>query len=150
MLDQEALLAPISENAPTGEDLSFSAEFDRIIENRRADDPTLDQGAWQTDIKYADWSSVLREADSLLQTRTKDLRLAGWLSEAATQLEGFQGLAAGYRVTAGLCDRFWDELAADQFAAVAAGGADHRRPAGALQPDRFRACPRPRQQWRGR
>lgn len=42
MLDQEALLAPISENAPTGEDLSFSAEFDRIIENRRADDPTLD------------------------------------------------------------------------------------------------------------
>ncbi len=110
MLDQEALLAPISENAPTGEDLSFSAEFDRIIENRRADDPTLDQGAWQTDIKYADWSTVLREADSLLQTRTKDLRLAGWLSEAATQLEGFQGLAAGYRVTAGLCDRFWDEV----------------------------------------
>lgn len=110
MLDQEALLAPISDHAPTGEDLSFSAEFDRIIENRRADDPTLDQGAWQTDIKYADWSSVLRESNDLLQSRTKDLRVAGWLTEAATQLDGFQGLTTGYRVTAGLCDRYWDEV----------------------------------------
>ncbi|WMJ69522.1 type VI secretion system protein TssA [Stenotrophomonas sp. 24(2023)] len=110
MLDQDALLAPISDDAPTGEDLSFSAEFDRIIENRRADDPTLDQGAWQTDIKYADWSSVLRDSSDLLQARTKDLRVAGWLSEAAAQIEGFKGLAAGYRVTAGLCERYWDQV----------------------------------------
>ena len=68
MLDQDALLAPIDGHAATGEDLSFSVEFDRIIENRRADDPTLDQGAWQTDIKYADWGSVLRDCNQLLQT----------------------------------------------------------------------------------
>lgn len=110
MLDQDALLAPIDGHAATGEDLSFSAEFDRIIENRRADDPTLDQGAWQTDIKYADWGSVLRDCNQLLQTRTKDLRLAGWLCEAATQQEGFPGLAAGFRVTAGLCERYWDDV----------------------------------------
>ncbi|MEN5206796.1 type VI secretion system protein TssA [Stenotrophomonas terrae] len=110
MLDQDALLAPIAGHAPTGEDLSFSSEFDRIIENRRADDPTLDQGAWQTDIKYADWGSVLRDCNQLLQTRTKDLRLAGWLCEAATQQEGFPGLAAGFRVTAGLCERYWDDV----------------------------------------
>lgn len=110
MLDQDALLAPIAGHAPTGEDLSFSSEFDRIIENRRADDPTLDQGAWQTDIKYADWGSVLRDCNQLLQSRTKDLRLAGWLCEAATQQEGFPGLAAGFRVTAGLCERYWDDV----------------------------------------
>lgn len=110
MLDQEALLAPISDHAPAGEDLSFSPEFDRIQESRRADDPTLDQGEWQTDIKYADWSSVARECADLLQTRTKDLRLAGWLAEAATQVDGFRGLAAGYRVVAGLCDRYWDTV----------------------------------------
>jgi len=110
MLDQETLLAPISNEAPTGSDLSFSVEFDRIAESRRADDPTLDQGAWQTAVKYADWASVLRDARELLQTRTKDLRLAGWLSEAASKLEGFSGLAAGYRLTAGLCERFWNEV----------------------------------------
>lgn len=110
MLDQEALLAPISDQSPTGEDLSFSPEFDKIIEKRRADDPTLDQGAWQTDIKYADWQGVLRDCTDLLQTRTKDLRLAGWLAEANTQLNGFVGITGGFRVVAGLCDRYWDDV----------------------------------------
>ncbi len=110
MLDQDALLAPIAEHAPTGEDLSFSVEFDRIIEKRRADDPTLDQGAWQTDIKYADWQGVLRDCSDLLQARTKDLRLAGWLCEANTQLNGFSGLSEGFRTIASLCDRYWDDV----------------------------------------
>ncbi|MFT4249234.1 MAG: type VI secretion system protein TssA [Pseudomonas sp.] len=110
MLDLDALLAPIDATSPAGEDLSFSVEFDRIQESRRADDPTLDQGEWQTDIKYADWSSVLNDCDRLLRTRTKDLRLAGWLTEAATQIDGFPGLAGGYRVIAGFCERYWDEL----------------------------------------
>lgn len=110
MLDLDALLAPISEIAPTGEDLSFSPEFDRIQEYRRADDPTLDQGEWQTEIKYADWPSARRACAELLQTRTKDLRLAGWLAEAATQIDGFAGLSQGYRLMAGLCDRYWDQL----------------------------------------
>lgn len=74
-----------------GEDLSFSIEFDRIQEARRSDDPTLDQGEWQTDIKYADWSSVARQCGDLLQTRTKDLRLAGWMTEATTQIDASPG-----------------------------------------------------------
>ncbi|WP_449468421.1 type VI secretion system protein TssA [Stenotrophomonas humi] len=110
MLDQNALLAPITIDAPTGEELSFSVEFDRIIESRRADDPTLDQGAWQTDIKYADWNGVLRDCTDLLLNRTKDLRLAGWLCESATQLKGFPGWASGLRITAGLCDRYWEDV----------------------------------------
>lgn len=110
MLDQDALLAPISAEIPTGEDLSFSTEFDRIIESRRADDPTLDQGAWQTDIKYADWNGALRDSTELLLNRTKDLRLASWLCEAATQLKGFPGWASGLRVMTGLCDRYWEDV----------------------------------------
>ncbi|ATS51785.1 type VI secretion system protein TssA [Xanthomonas citri pv. glycines] len=110
MLDLDVLLTPISDKQSAGEDLSFSIEFDRIQEARRSDDPTLDQGEWQTDIKYADWSSVARQCGDLLQTRTKDLRLAGWLTEAITQIDGFAGLALGYRLIAGLCDRYWDEV----------------------------------------
>jgi type VI secretion system protein ImpA len=110
MLDLDALLAPIDDASPTGVDLSFSTDFDRILESRRADDPTLDQGEWQADIKYADWSAVLKKSDSLLRTRSKDLRLAGWLAEAAAQIDGVPGLTDGYRVIAGLCERYWDVL----------------------------------------
>lgn len=52
-LDLDALLEPISADAPCGEDLSFSAAFDRIAEARREDDPTLDQGEWVTSLKEA-------------------------------------------------------------------------------------------------
>ncbi|KLJ02878.1 type VI secretion system protein TssA [Luteimonas sp. FCS-9] len=110
MLEQDDLLAPISDHAPCGEDLSFSPEFDAIQEARRADDPTLAQGEWVTELKYADWSRVLATTETLLRERTKDLRLAAWYAEARAQLHGFPGLAAGYRLVAGLCERFWDAL----------------------------------------
>lgn len=110
MIDIEALLEPISADAPCGEDLSFSAEFDAIQEARRSDDASLDQGQWVTDLKSADWFSVSRQCGSLLRGRSKDLRLAVWLTEASTRMDGFAGLAGGYRLVAGLCDRYWDTV----------------------------------------
>lgn len=110
MLDHEQLLEPISQDSPCGEDLSFSPEFDAIAEARRADDPTLAQGAWQTELKTADWPAVIETGNRLLQERSKDLRIVVWLTEAHTQIEGFAGLAWGYRLTSRLCERFWDEL----------------------------------------
>ncbi|NZA28505.1 type VI secretion system protein TssA [Luteimonas sp. SJ-92] len=110
MLELEDLLAPISEDLPTGEDLSFSPEFDAIQEARRADDPTLEQGEWVTDIKYADWTAASKMCAELLQRRTKDLRLSAWLAEANAQVHGFPGLTIGFRLVAGLCDRYWDEV----------------------------------------
>jgi hypothetical protein len=46
-----ALLNPITPETPAGEDLSYSVLFDDIREARRADDPGLTQGDWQTHIK---------------------------------------------------------------------------------------------------
>ncbi len=110
MLEQEDLLAPIHADAPCGEDFSFSNEFDAIQNARRADDPSLDQGEWVTDLKSADWPGALASCETLLRDRTKDLRLAAWYVEARAQLHGFSGLAAGYRLIAALCDRFWDDI----------------------------------------
>ncbi|HRO27017.1 MAG TPA: type VI secretion system protein TssA [Luteimonas sp.] len=110
MAELEALLAPIADDNPCGEDMAFSLEYDRIQEARRGDDPTLEQGEWVTDLKVADWLAVHRESADLLRTRTKDLQLAVWFCEAASRLHGFQGLALGYRVVAGLCERYWDAL----------------------------------------
>jgi len=110
MTSLEELLAPISDVAPSGEDLSFSADFDAVSEARRADDPTLEQGEWVTDLKSADWPGVAHRCEKLLRDRSKDLRLASWLAEAQTQTSAFAGLADGFRLMAGLLERFWDDV----------------------------------------
>lgn len=110
MLELDDLLAPISEERPAGEDLSFSTEFDAIQEARRADDPTLDQGEWVTDLKHADWNAAAELCGQLLRTRTKDLRVGAWYAEASARLHGLPGITAGFRTLAGLCERHWDEV----------------------------------------
>lgn len=104
------LLRLIADASPTGPDLSFSPEFDQIAELRRFDDPTLDQGEWVRDIKSADWPGVAHLCSDLLSTRTKDLRLAGWMTEALAHTRGFVGMAEGLNTCAGLCESFWDGL----------------------------------------
>ena len=95
---------------PCGDDLSFSAAFDQIQEARRFDDPTLAQGEWVTEVKEADWRGVIRLCEALLSTQTKDLRVAGWLTEALGRIHGLAGLADGHALTAALCDTFWDDI----------------------------------------
>ena len=109
-MDPAALLAPISDASPCGDDLSFSAEFDAIQDLRRADDPTLDQGEWVTALKVADWAGVQAKCADVLATRSKDLRVAAWLTEASARLDGFAGLADGLALCDGLCERYWVEL----------------------------------------
>lgn len=104
------LLAPIEAATPTGADLSFSPEFDAIAEMRRADDPTLSQGEWVTALKSADWHGAAAACQTLLQSRTKDLRVVGWLTEAWAHARGYAGLADGIVLAHGLCERYGDQL----------------------------------------
>ncbi len=109
-MDTDALLAPISEASPCGDDLSFSAELDAIQDLRRADDPTLDQGEWVTALKVADWPAVQSACEQVLAKRSKDLRVAAWLTEAFARVDGYAGLADGLDLCAALCERYWPEL----------------------------------------
>jgi type VI secretion system protein ImpA len=106
----DALLAPVSDVLPVGEDLSFSSEFDAIAELRRADDPTLDQGEWVTSLKVANWPGVLVQCEQLLTARSKDLRVAAWWTDASARLHGFAGLADGLTLCRSLCESFWADL----------------------------------------
>lgn len=109
-LNLEALLTPISDGRPCGEDLSFSAAFDQIAQARREDDPSLDQGEWVTTLKQADWPRVLDLTTGLLAKETKDIRLAVWVTEALCKLQGLAGLAQGFDLLEQLCGRYWEEL----------------------------------------
>lgn len=108
MFSAEQLLIPISDSQPAGQDLSFSPELDAIAQARRFDDPSLDQGEWVTELKEADWDFVVRRCAALLAEKSKDLRLAVWLTEAAAKQHHLRGLAEGYRLLAGLCEQYWD------------------------------------------
>jgi type VI secretion system protein ImpA len=110
MLNLDKLLAPIGPDRPCGEDLAFSSEVDAINRARQADDPSLEQGAWVTDLKEADWKFVAKQCTQLIETRSKDLQLAAWLAEALSRTAGLRALGDSLLVVAGLCERWWDGL----------------------------------------
>jgi len=110
MLDLEQLLAPVSDAQPCGEDLAFTPELDAIARARQADDPSIEQGAWVTTLKEADWKFVTRECTSLITRRSKDLQLAVWLAEACAKTAGLRGLADGLFLLAALSERYWDDM----------------------------------------
>ena len=104
------LLSPISPESPAGEDLSFDPVMDEIREARRADDPTIAQGAWVQALKTADWAKVQQLCEGLLKERTKDLQVACWYAEAMVNREGFKGLAVSLKVIEGFLSQFWESV----------------------------------------
>lgn len=110
MYKVEQLLKPVSPDAPCGADLAFSPELDAIVQARKADDPTIEQGAWVTTLKEADWKFVTKRCALLIETRSKDLQLAVWLAEASAKTGGLRLLGDALLVIGGLCERFWEDL----------------------------------------
>lgn len=107
-IDTDELLQPVAGGDPCGEDVSFSDKFDRIREARRADDPSLSQGDWQTELKVADWRAVIALASEVLTGESKDLQLAAWLGEALIGRHGFEGAGDAFDVLHGLLEDYWE------------------------------------------
>ncbi len=104
------LLAPLDGHDPCGEDMSFSPEFDAIQQSRIEEDSSLDQGAWVTERKIANWPFIEKQCIDLLTTRAKDLRLGLWYTEAATHTQGFAGFSSGLELLNGLITTYWQDL----------------------------------------
>jgi type VI secretion system protein ImpA len=104
------LLAPISPDRPCGEDVSFNDVYDRVRDARRADDPNLRQGEWQTELKVADWRLVTRLSTEVLTRQSKDLQMAVWLGEALIATDGVRGATQSVDLLYGLLDTMWDGL----------------------------------------
>jgi type VI secretion system protein ImpA len=103
-------LSPISDERPTGEWLRFDPLYDEIKLLREKDDPTLPQGVWQRELKKADWTGVARLCEDALTTRTKDLQIGAWMTEAWMDQHGFRGFERGLGVLTGFCRTFWDDV----------------------------------------
>jgi type VI secretion system protein ImpA len=109
---REDILAPIAGENPSGIDLRYDNKlliFDKIKEARRKDDE-LEQGAWQSERKTANYPLVIKLAQETLATVSKDLQLAAWLTEALLMTESYGGLCQGIRLCHGLLTGFWDTV----------------------------------------
>src|ERR1019366_3218576 len=106
---RDDLLNPIPGENPSGESLRYAPVFDKIKEARRADDDAP-QGEWQFERKTADYALVIKLAGEALATKSKDLQVAAWLTEAILRKEGFEGLKAGLDLLKALIENFWDTL----------------------------------------
>lgn len=104
------LLDPIPGKDPCGESLRYTEIYDQVRETRREEDESLPQGVWKTEIKKADWDRVATLCQDALKTRSKDLQLVAWLTEAWLHLEGIAGLARGLELLLALTQNFWEEI----------------------------------------
>jgi len=100
------LLQPIPGADLSGRDLRYDPRLDAIKEARREE---LDLPG-VVNRKVADWPTVVSSVTVLLETETKDLQLAAWLTEALLQKQGVAGLATGLDVLRGLTDQFWETV----------------------------------------
>jgi type VI secretion system protein ImpA len=106
---RDDLLNPIAGANPCGENLRYAPVYDKIKEARREDDDAP-QGEWQRERKTADFPLVIKLASEALATKSKDLQLAVWLTEALLKQEGFGGFRAGLNFIQSLLESFWDGL----------------------------------------
>jgi type VI secretion system protein ImpA len=103
------LMNPIPGPNPAGIDLRYDPLYDKIKEARHEDDDAP-QGDWQRARKTADYALVTKLASDALATRSKDLQLAAWLTEAQLRREGFAGLRSGLEFLRVLLVRYWEDL----------------------------------------
>jgi type VI secretion system protein ImpA len=105
--DPAPLFQPLPGDAPAGQDLRYEPIWDEIEQARKEQDNSLVLGAPP---KKGEWAQVVELVSEALRTRTKDLRLATYLTEALVRLEGYAGLTAGLQVVRGLIDGLWEPL----------------------------------------
>jgi type VI secretion system protein ImpA len=105
----EGLLNPIPGDNPSGKTLRYDPVYDKIREARREED-VLPQGDWSREVKKADFPVVIKLASEALATKSKDLQLAAWLTEAIMFRDHIAGLREGLDFLRGLMETFWDTL----------------------------------------
>ncbi len=106
----EALLMPLSEDAPCGPSLRYDPVFMEVRLEREEDDPDLPMGEWERPLKRADWALIESRCKGLLVERSKDLQIAAWLLEAWLRRDQLPGVLRGLRLVRLLLERFWDSV----------------------------------------
>jgi type VI secretion system protein ImpA len=129
-LDFEALLAPISDEAPSGPSLREHPELSRTyysvrearnmaMEAERAlarlalmeqSDFDRELGGKEEARPVPNWGKAADMASDLLCQHSKDLWAVSWLIEAATRQAGVAGFRDGIKLCRLMSEKFWDTI----------------------------------------
>jgi type VI secretion system ImpA family protein len=115
VLDVARLLAPVSPEAPAGDDVRYDAAFDRLkLARREAEAIEMRPREEGEDVSgreaavLAAWAAVADQSAEILRGKSKDLQATLWLAEALTRLRGFRGAMTGLSTLSGLIETYWD------------------------------------------
>ncbi len=108
MTDFDRFAEPIEGDSPCGPDCEYDNDF-LALSQATAGKPEQQFGDTIIPAVEPDWREVDTLATAVL-ARTRDLRVVGWLSLANVHLQGATAFAAGLRLMAQLCERYWNEV----------------------------------------
>ncbi|MEA3278507.1 MAG: type VI secretion system protein TssA, partial [Pseudomonadota bacterium] len=108
VLELEKLLAPVSPDAPSGEDMEYDPAF-QVMRRAAEGQPERHMGSSVVPAEEPDWQLAGSLAAELLM-RTKDLRIAVTLTRARLHTEGFVGMRDGLALTRRLLIELWDSV----------------------------------------
>lgn len=116
VLDFDALLAPISEEQPSGAELKSDAAKNAIyysVKDARDGARTAERQiitAESDEVDPPDWVGVKSKCVDAITHHSKDVWIAAWLIEALCRLNGFPGLRDGFRLVREIGERYWDGI----------------------------------------
>ena len=106
VFDVEALLAEVSPDNPSGENLEYDPSFGEM---ERAAEGKQEQQMGDTivEAEEGDWREVKKMALELL-SRTKDVRVCVFLAAASLRIDGLEGFRDSLAILLGIVQRYWE------------------------------------------
>jgi len=108
LIDIDVLLKEISPAQPCGEDLEYDANYGALERATRGKSEQV-FGNTIVPAEPPDWTQVQREAIELFK-RTKDLRIAAYLTQALIRTQGWNGFCDGLTLIHGLLAQYWESV----------------------------------------
>ncbi|MDR0217528.1 MAG: type VI secretion system protein TssA [Enterobacteriaceae bacterium] len=105
----DELLAPISEDAPCGENLEYDKAF-LLLEQAQIEKNEQQFGDVIIPAEPPNWVNVEKQAAELLRSRTKDIRVITALMRSWVEMRGIFGFADGLGLLRQTLERYWEEV----------------------------------------
>jgi type VI secretion system protein ImpA len=107
-IDVEKLLQEVSAESPCGNDLEYEPEFQELERSTQYRGEQI-IGDAVVEAAEPNWRDVHRAATELFG-KTKDLRVAVYLTRAALHIDGFSGFNDGLSLIKQLVEKYWDNV----------------------------------------
>lgn len=102
VFDIEKIIAPFAGGKPCGESAKYEPEYESVeVEVAKQEGITP---------LPVNWDQVLNLSQQVLESKSKDLMMAGYLCFALFDRKGYAGLASGLKICLGLVKNYWEDV----------------------------------------